>query len=484
MKKERFKSFILVLLLIASVFQVGILWSGSDYSFPFYYAASVFNPPQDNISAAYPDIPDVDADAKQILLNPYRVTLCDGEGHYVIPRKSEEFNDLKEISFLLFEDILNERAVRKDIGEEAWSALVSRKSILFEFKVPIAKEAIMWSIGFYSASSGAPDDVHKMLVIPKEGATVGLYALTSNGAVQYAPRSVSVSVMEKLFSETLSVIDIESVNVTKYATVSEFGANSYPGFRGDVLANIYGRKSTSFNTLMYTVPFFVRSAELSYMVLGDEINSYSRSNESDNNMMIFKNYSNVYRFNNHGIMEYSYIPSVQPQDKGDLFVALSNAMAFVQRIKNNLLSEPELYLSSMSQDETSYQFTFDYIYGDFVYGDYPVFFRHESRHMEETITQENAIVVSANSRRTLACSWAIVDMYFGSDSQNFQTAFDTINVTNISTMQVDDISIVYYFDMNSYMDQNNTAMPVWPVWRIEGTEGSAEYIPMSSDEGN
>ena len=474
MPRERIKSFILVGLLIISVFQVGILWSGSDNSSPFYFAAKVFNMPQENTN---PEVDETDyafdTDAKQIILNPFRVTLCDGEAHYVVPRNSDEFTILKETSFLLYEDTLGERMIRKDISVETWNSLMSKQSILFEFKTPITREVIMWSTGFYNVSSGAPEDVQKLLVIPREGATVGLYVLTSTGAIQYVAKSVSISVMEKMYSETLSVIDVDNSSTIKFATISEFGANSYPEFRGDVMGNIYGRESVTFRSLLYTVPFFVRSAEFTHSILGDEINSYSRSNEADNNIMIFKNYSNVYRFNSDGIMEYSYIPSVLAQDKGDMFAALSNVMTFVQRIKNDLLVEPELYLSGMSQDETSYQFTFDYIFKDT-----PVFIRHELKQMEETIIQENAVVIRASSKRTITCRWALVDMFFSVDEKDMLSAFDTIDVTNISKMAVNDISFVYYFDMNINKDHNDTARPVWPEWRIEAPDGSAVFVPM------
>ena len=76
------------------------------------------------------------------------------------------------------------------------------------------------------------------------------------------------------------------------------------------------------------------------------------------------------------------------------------------------------------------------------------------------------------------CRWALVDMYFGSGLKNLLTAFDTIDVTNFSRMSVDDINIVYQFDMNNYKDQTDTAGPVWPEWRIESPENGTVFIPM------
>jgi len=474
-RRERFKSLILVVLFIISILQVGIIWNNEDHSSPFYFVTKYLNIPQARPERGTVDEADLGAGAKQILLNPFRITLCTGDEHYTVPRSSEEFNKIKETVFLLIEEVMGGRALRKDIEQETWNSLVSRKSILFEFDVPIPLDAVKWAIDYYNTSSDAPENVWKILVIPRESSGVGFYVLTSRGAIQFAPKSVSMSSLEKLYSETLTATDANNLNTIEYSTIHEFGANSYPGFRGDVMGAIFGRKSTLFRNLKSSVLFFVRSAELANTVLGDDINSYSRSNESGADMMIYKNFSNLYRFYSNGIMEYSYIPSVVVQDKGDVYSALTHALVFVQRIKNGLLDEPELYLSGISQDEASWQFTFDYIFGDF-----PVFFYHELKMMDEVVIQENAVVIRANDKRIISCKWALVDIYFGNDIKELNTAFDTIDVTNISRMSVDDISIVYYFDMtgDGRKQSGGDINQAWPVWRIEDPEGGRLFIPL------
>ena len=482
MKKERFKSFVLIVLLIISVLQMGIIWSNDDHSSPFYFAARMLNIPGSWPERAAAEAPGWNPDAKHILLNPFRVSLSTGDEHYIVPRNSEGFASIKDTVYSLFEEALEGRAQRRDLPEGAWETIVSRRSILFEFKMPIPLDVIKWGIDFYNVSSGAPADIYKVLIIPREGAGVGFYILTSTGVIHFLPRTVTVAEIERLYAAALEAIDVDNMNVIKYAMVHEFGGHAYPGFRGDVKGNIYGRQSTIFRNLKHAVPFFVRSAEFANTVLGDDINSYSRQNEGVNNTMIFKNFSNLYRFHGSGLMEYSFIPTVSPHDKGDIFLALSQSMTFIQRIKNDLLREPELYLSGISQDEASWQFTFDYIFGDF-----PVFFYNETVMMDEVLVQDNALVIRANGKRAISCRWVLVDMFFGNDIRELQTAFDTIDVTNFSRMSVDDISIVYHFDMTDEGRQPGegaSIRPAWPVWRIEGPGGEAQFVPLRETRGN
>jgi hypothetical protein len=472
-----------------------------------------------------------DADAKQIILNPYRATLCDGEQHYTIPRSGEEFTNIKEASFIFHREILSQRAQKRDISLDVWNAMVSKPSILLEFKVPIPQDVIKWAVDNYSASSSAPNDVQKLLILPKDGSNVGLYVQSSSNEVfYYTSNEISTPVMENYYSGALTAINLDDANVIKYATIYEFGADSFPGFSGDVMGNIYGKRSTMFRNFKYEVPFSHRGPEIANTVLGDDINSYSRSSEVGGDLLLFKNFSNLYRVHSDGIMEYSYIPTANAQDKGDIYSALSNAMGFVLKIKTNLLDEPELYLSGMSQDDASYQFTFDYIHFDF-----PVYFSHKATRMGEVIVQSNAVVIQSNGKRVISCRWALVDIYRGTEIRNLQTAFDTIDAANIFSMSVSDISIAYHFDMNSDReqagsadrsdkgaadrpdqgstgrpdqgnagrpdqgnegrpdqgstgmsdqgnagrpDQGNAGRPAWPEWRIEDPERGAFIIPM------
>jgi hypothetical protein len=423
------------------------------------------------------------ADAKEIILNPYRATLCNGEEHYVIPRNGEEFANIKEASFIFYKEILSQRAQKRDISLDTWNSMVSKPSILLEFKVPMTQEVIKWAVENYSTNTSTPNDVQKMLIIPKDGMNVGLYVQSSsNETFYYTSKDIGTPVMEENFSKAFTAIDADNNNVIKYATINEFGADGFPGFKGDVMGNIYGSRSTIFRNFKYEVPFPHRGPEIANTVLGDDINSYSRSNEEGGDLLVFKNFSNLYRFHSDGIMDYSYIPTANVQDKGDIYAALSNAMNFVLRIKSNLLDEPELYLSGLSQDDSSYRFTFDYIHFD-----YPVYFSHKTKLMGEVVEQSNAVVIRANSKRVITCSWALVDIYRGTEIRNLQTAFDTIDAKNIFSMTVSDISIAYHFDMNSDRDQADGAdrlgqgyagKTAWPEWRIEDPERGTFIIPM------
>ena len=471
--KERIKSIVLFILLIASVMQAGMLWNNIDHSFPFYYIAAHFSNAQKQLAtdSALQEIPD----GVQIALNPYKISVCDGEEtHYIVPRKSETFTRLLETNIQFYEEILSDNGI-KELALEEWGNLVSRKSFLVEFKVPLQQDVIKWAIDLYNNTSTAPNEIQKLLITLNEGIdgqVVRLFVLTPNKIIQYHSKTVRFDFMQQLFTECVNDIESDSLNIAQYKTIGEFGGSGFPGFNSDVLCVIEGQKSKMFRKLKYAVPSDIRDkAELENTILGDDIHSYNRALDFSNTL-VFKNITSIYRLYKDGLLEYNYTPVVQINEKGAMTKSLANTLHYVQNIETNLLGSADLYLSGISEDPSglTYRFTFDYILDDC-----PVLFQYTQRQGEAANEYRNAITIQANESRIISCRWLFVDLYFGTDIQKMQMYFETIDIgESLTKLSIKDINVAYYINMNQY--NNNSS--IWPVWMLESADGEIKTVPM------
>ena len=477
-RKERIKSVLLFVLLLASIVQVGILWNVINHSNPRSYLSGILpgtfrESAQTTIQSGLPA-------GAGIVVSPYTITVSDGEeSHYLLPRRSAAFDQMLSYCMFLYEDILTSAPVQ-ELPLEDWGKLVSRKGILMNYKVPIRRDMLQWTIDLVHSTAAAPDEIERLLVTVNEGVggqSVRLYVRTPSKIVQFSSGRVAYQDLFNLIHDGIAEIASDSLNSTKYKTISEFGSSGFPGFDSDVLCVVEGQKTKMFRKLKYAVPMDIRDkVELENAILGDDVHSYNRSLDYSDTL-VFKNITSIYRLQHDGLMEYNYIPVVQDNEKGSLAGAMRNALAFVNRIESGLLGSADLYISGIyeDEDEAAYRFTFDYIMDD-----HPILFQYTHKQGEQTTIYRNAITVVANEARILSCRWLMVEPYFGNDIVRAQTYFETIDSEeSLTTLSVNEISIAYAVDINQH---EGDAYAIWPVWALSSPDGSIRIVPMREVE--
>ncbi|MDR1439566.1 MAG: hypothetical protein LBJ10_06005 [Clostridiales bacterium] len=467
---------------------MGILWNSGSRSVPFYFAASLFGLPagaegaadgaRQQSAGAQPAQGSSGSElspAAAVLLNPFKVTVCDGdETHFLLPRKSALFEAVVGGGRRFYEEILSQKPVR-ELDASEWAGLAMRRGILVEFKVPVRQDMLKWALSMYNTASNAPAQVDKLLIAPDDSAAkpvVSLYVLSAGKVAQFHSASADYAGIRALLDDSLETLGMDNQNVARYKMISEFGGSRFPGFSSGVLCVVDGQKTNIYRKLKYSSPTDVRDkSELENIILGNDVYSYNRSLDFSDTL-VFKNITSIYRLTKDGFMDYSYAPAAQPFEKGSLVGALRNALGFVMNIEGQLLGGAGLYLSGVYEGESdlAYRFTFDYILDD-----YPIYFQYLQKQGESTLVYQNAVSVYANGSRTLSCKWTLVDLFFGTDVKRMQTYFQTIDSgESLADMPVRDISIAYYIDMNSYTGSSS----LWPVWALELDNGEVQMIPM------
>ena len=466
-KRELAKSVVLLTLLVASVLQVGVLWNDTGAAFPFF---SNYHVP----TSAIPVAESEEAPAEGALaLAPYRISVCDGEGsHYIVSRRGDVYAAFADAELEFLEDVLRGRSLRNDMPLEAWGEIATRRGIMFEFAVPIRLDVLKWAVNFYNVATGAPGEIRKIMVTADESAEVArltgesdrygaIYVQTADRVMLYSSRSEGQSDIQRLLADgldsaigeeaqaadeagqtqagaagaagggasgvALGVVSGGATRTTsaslRYTTVFEHAKDWLWLYEPDVLGVMSEPDEGMFRKLRRAAPADVRDRqELEQIILGNDIYSYTRSTDN-NNIVSFRNITSVYRLYPGGFMDYRYTPATQPNEKGALVSALQTASAFVQNIEAQLLGSANLYLSGVYDNESdlTYMFTFDYIFDD-----YPVFFKYTLRQGDDTVTLRHAVTIAATENRAVSCQWMLVDLFFGSDTKQMQASFDTI----------------------------------------------------------
>jgi len=478
-------------LLIASIFQVGVLWSVNNEGFTIPFITGAASNPE---IGARPYRQEVElSDFSSVILNPYRVTISDGGQytqvvHYLVSRKTELFSVINARCRAFFDEIISIEA-ETEIPIDKWGDLVSERGVLVEYRTAIPQEIVVWLSGRNGAVPGAPAAISKLLIIPEEHAgrqTICLYVLTDDSIVKLVSETASYYEIQKIINDNILILsgqggpDAAPPDAVRFMTINEVGGGIFQNFSPDVFCVVDGPATNAFRRIKYAAPADVRDkSELESIILTTDMYSYSRSVEYSGDM-VFKNITNIYRLYSGGLMEYNYLPMVQPADKGGMTKALEHAVIYIMNIERQLLGSADLILSGIyvNESDSTYRFTFDYILDDF-----PVYFYANQTGGPAGGGYTDAISIHTNANRVVSCRWMLVDLFFASESRQFHIYFDRIDVgRSLTKMAVSDIAIAYVVNLTPPEGLDGGFGEIyneWPVWAITSPDGVVETVGLS-----
>lgn len=471
--REKLKTYILVVLVVTSIIQVGILWDYQSHGFPTNFLTVFFN----TINAVSADSPEK---AREEFFSPYRIIASNGsQSHWLIDRDDEFFSQLWYEAESYLSRSLDTKPVLT-LPYEDWGDLVTRKVFVFEFKNNINMDLIKWFLDKSKIESALVTGVHKIIIAPWDDVDeniITIYILDSKGIYKYAMRFNSSEADGEFYDKLLS--DLESSRKYKqrqYWVIKEFDPSmkKLGSLDPDILCAVPDSpRYRGYNKLSWSVPSGI--SDLKYMaeaVLGNEMVSFDRSIDIYDTV-VFKTTDNIYRIYKDGLLEYKYIPGVQDGDRGNAGSAFLNAFRFINRIKKNLVSGADIYLSGVEKRGGSvYRFTFDYMVDDV-----PVVMNYGPRG-KDSMPVTNAIVITANGRRVLKCRWMLKHFKLENETGDYDVYLDTLSSSvNLSRLAADDITV-------SYVVESDKGRNMDPSWVVEKHGGEILVVPLQSKEGD
>lgn len=480
--KEKIKSYILLLLVIASIIQVGILWGYQNHGFPTIFINSLFvrNPGEPS-----------DKNIRDEYFMPFRIVATDGnQSHWIISRNDPTYDMLWENAASLLSQMLKSKIAPVAVSD-IWGTIVSKRGFVFEFKAGIPSDLLGWFLELPSVPQDTPSRFSKIMVVPAGlNNNINIYLLErqpsgpegeSNGGKVWKYEAANAGTANKtdIFASTLS--RMRNNSILAYKTKKELFPNSFKYISDDILCVTQGMegKYRAYKTVDYSVPEQISNPDANpdfvskMLFTGNEQDSFNKYKDSSGTR-IFSNLDQVYRVYPDGLLEYRYLPGYQGNDEGSVSSAFALAAKFIDHARTSFNPAMELYVSGITRKQGYYEFTFDYIVDDV-----PVYVDSELK-ADDGMPAGNTVIVRANGQRILESRWILKNIAAsaGTNSYNLQIT----NILDNIGWRIEENTTIW--DMGiSYLIKARDEKKANPVWMVELADGKRQFVQLERKQG-
>ncbi len=414
LNKEKMKTVLLILLVAASLFQIGIHWSQQGQGFPFPFLAQFFN--YNDIYASV----DVDSIKYQYFVpDSIIVSRSPTALKWKLDQGDLYFHEIwDDVSKNYLPEIIGQKP-SKILPKEEWPKITSVRCIRIDFTTKWPSDIILWlenkndkkSIDFKSISSIA--------VLPEEDvnrAVNTVYIYDENQVYRYSVNIKRDFLSKELYSNLAEKLSFE--DMLEYDNLSEMA-----GFDSseNIFVPVDRERTTPFPTLNVEIPESIQLNEenlenevIAEAILQNRKDSLMVKYNENSGQVLFTDTENLFRLYDNGVLEYKYLSSDIAQI-GDISAAFSKAMSFIE-LRRELLGDIDIVLSQIATDKY-YEFHFDYKYKGI-----PVFYAGITS--KERIS--SPIIIKANSDRVIECRWVIRSFTEKIASRNYILSFSKL----------------------------------------------------------
>lgn len=407
---EKFRAFLLILLISVCIIQVGILWSSQSGSFPFL--SSFFS---DSKTTSQVSIEEM----KEKFMLPYRVVLSKGyDGdHLIIQNGSKEYYTLWSGAQEYLKAALKDKPARTEpFSEEKWGIIAASNPYYFEFKTDINIDIVKWVLNIKNSADSVMG-LNKIAICPDDaenGYSDTVYIKDSYNIYTYLVSDYGGSALEQAEFDTFyNSLKDDSKN---YKIAIETGSKSL--LPKDMIAPLTSNSEEEYTNLN-SIPFDSLQGPSSSLaeydaiqleLLGEVRNDYY-PDEDVYGAVVFKKSDSVYRLYKNSVIEYKYTGNQGGAEKTRLLEAYQKAVGFIMEIKSRSrhMDNINLYLSSVKEGSNSFIFKFDYSIADGGHGDVPLLLKNfKLPNSEQSL--DSAITIEATSKRVIQCRWVALKL--------------------------------------------------------------------------
>lgn len=405
--KEHLKFYILILLLITSVVQLGILWGYQNQGLPFNFMYPF----------ASKEVAVNNALSLQNFFAPYQVVVSEGSdgSRWILNKNDANYKDLWEEAKYYLSSAIKVKSDKSDYDlKKDWYNLVDKKAFVFEFKANIKLGFLKDFFNISETSSDSPSGIFKMIISPwddttnfnsntiyiNDGAKIYKYNLLLNPNDKFNDKSK----YEEIITELSNNSNIKTYGFVKSArgdSLEELGIN-------EDLMGVLDSKYFKYNSIEASVLLGFGSKEpdidrIKSKILGSEKDNYDYIIDETDKSIELKTLNNIYKIYTNGFMEYNYLPVQSTSDKGEFKDAFKNAIDFVTGLDLET-DNTKLFLSGYSEDNPKYyEFDFDYIITDKI-NEVPIYMNYSYKDLDgKPLKLHNSIIIKCNSKNVLSC---------------------------------------------------------------------------------
>lgn len=435
MNINKMKSFVIIILVIAAVYQTGLLWLEDTASHNFFYTVFGLGG-QKEFTAE-----------ENVLLLPSKFVIGSGNKKYTVAYANsiEKEAVLSEGNDLLQEVLMQSETstVKQTIP---WEEILEEKCLLLEyhFFIPVSEYFENYNKKFLIPTIKSFDCI--ALVPSKTGnGTTNVYFInTSLG--EYCNMSINKS---RISTKLHAMLEAKQSDLT-YVSTKQSGFNL---FRDSVFVPQWKGDSLPYRSVMEINPF-MKDGSINRYFLENSVDSFFKNLEADWNRVdetgtfVFSDETVVVRYYPKGILEYYSYGTYDTEIKTDIVTGYQICKNFMN---NDTSLETETYLSDVEINGNEILYYFDYTIDN-----YPVLL---SEAVQKEFDMPHAIefCVRGNSVRKYkryAHNFKAVDIKDKEISVEFLGALDQaieqyqINHEELEVKEVEDMYLAYFVEPN------------------------------------
>lgn len=435
MNINKMKSFVIIILVIAAVYQTGLLWLEDTASHNFFYTVFGLGGQKQ-----------VTAEEKTLLL-PSKFVIGSGNRKYTVAYASDiEKEAILSESDNLLQEILTQGTADTLKQEIDWETILEERCLLLEYHsfIPVTEYFQNYSKKFLVPSI---KNFNYIALIPSKtsNGTTSIYFINTN-----LEQSCRVTMEKSRFATTLYSMLESKENYLTYVSTKQSGFNL---FQDSVFVPQWKEKTLPYRSVMEMNPF-MQDGSINRYYLENSVDSFFKNLESDWNRVdetgtfVFSDETVVVRYYPKGILEYYSYERYDTEATTDIATGYQICKNFMN---NDISLETDVYLSGVEINRNEMIYYFDYTIDN-----YPILF---SEAIQKEFEMPHAIEFSirGNSVRKYkryAHNFKAVDSKDKEISVEFLEALDQaieqyqINHENAEVKEVEDMYLAYFVEPN------------------------------------
>lgn len=435
MNINKMKNFVIIILVIAAVYQTGLLWLEDTASHNFFYTVFGLGG-QKEFTAE-----------ENVLLLPSKFVIGSGNKKYTVAYA----NDIEKEAVLsegndLLQEVLMQAETGTVIHSIPWDDILDKKCLLlkYHFFIPVSEYFENYNKDFLIPAIKNFDCI---VLVPNKTSNgiTNVYFINTN-----LEECWNVSIDKSRISTKLYAMLEEKQSDLTYVSTKQSGFNL---FRDSVFVPQWKEDSLPYRSVMEINPF-MKDGSINRYFLENSVDSFFKNLEADWNRVdetgtfIFSDETVVVRYYPKGILEYYSYGTYDTEIKTDIVTGYQICKNFMN---NDTSLETETYLSGIEINGNEIVYYFDYTVDN-----YPILL---SEAVQKEFDMPHAIefCVRGNSVRKYkryAHNFKAVDIKDKEISVEFLGALDQaieqyqINHEELEVKEVEDMYLAYFVETN------------------------------------
>lgn len=467
-KKERIKTRILTILIIASVIQLGIHWNMQTQGLPFHFVSKIF--------ASNGRVANLDVDSlRNQYFIPETIMVSISTSYWRLDERDSQFEKIwGDIRDNYLPSIIKQKP-DKVLPKEQWAAITGARYIRIDFDATWPSIIVNWLADAKPGDTKSFEGIKSIVIAPHldVNEAVNIVFIFDKSNVYQFNVDIKDEFLRKRYYSNLAdeLTEKNKPTLRLLSSISNFTSEK------DIFVTLNDGKGSAFSTISVGIPdeialnrTNIENDNIQDNILLDKKESLSANYTESSKYVQFTDTENLYKLYVDGILEYKFIPSIL-SNQDDISAAFKHAITFIEQ-RRHLVGEANIFLKSIEKENSYYKIEFDYKLGGV-----PIYYA-EDRESKFSAP----ITIKANSERILECRWVIRHFYEIDKPIYYNVDFaDLLNKQIASThpeiLVSDDKSFEriepgYIFELN-----DSESVLLAPNWIIS-TDSKNYFIPL------